>query len=142
MNIKCISTDITVFGSGLSYKSSVSDLITIGNVYETDGSFGDRYFKITCDYGKMISEFPTYIFEKTNEPVTENPNRDKEQQTLFDEQKKLIEERQQRQFQQLISDNMERFYNPENFQKIQEKRSKNRETLSKIFVGGLPYDNY
>jgi hypothetical protein len=142
MNVKCISTSITVFGCGQSYQSSVADYITVGNVYETTGSFHDRYFKILHDKGKATSEFPTYIFEETYEPVTININRDQEQEQLIVEEKRQIEKQLKDQEQQQISDNLERFYNPHNFQKIQENRFRTRKILSNIFVGGIPFDHY
>lgn len=46
------------------------------------------------------------------------------------------------QTQRRIADNMEQFYNPSGWRKTQARRLKIRGALQKVFVGGIPYDNY
>lgn len=138
MNVKCTSTTVTVCPPfGRSYDRSLSDLITIGNVYKVIEDQRGRY-RIMHDHGDQTSIFPEYLFEKTDEPVTENFNRDQEVEDAAEKQRQYILEQEQRR----INDNMERFYNPEGFRKTEAARARRRQAISSIFVGGLPYDDY
>lgn len=143
INVKCISTSVTVFSPGGGhYERSLSEYITIGNVYETTGVFGQQYFRIQHDHGRGSSEIPTYCFEATDEPVTINPNREREIQEQTNEARKQLKEQNLKREQQRISDNMERYYNPDGFRKIQAARARRRQIISDTFVGGLLYDDY
>jgi hypothetical protein len=143
MNVKCISTTVTVFPLfGTPYDRDLSEYITKGNVYETTGNFGQQYFHIRHDHGSISSEFPTYCFQATNDPVTSNPNREQEIKDAAERQRQLTIDSEKEKEQQRISDNMERYYNPKGFKKIQEQRARVQRTFSDVFVGGLPYDNY
>ena len=143
MNVKCTSTTVTVFPpSGGNYPRSVAEYITKGNVYEVDGSFHDQYFRIQHDHGDGWSEMPTYLFEATDEPVTVNPNRQKEIEDAAEKQRELIADQQESLRRQQIADEMDRFYDPDGFRRTQQQRARRRSAISNRFVGGLPYDNY
>lgn len=142
MNVKCTSTTVTVCPPyGSSYDRDLSYLITKGNVYEILEDMGGRY-RIMHDHGDQTSIFPSYLFDKTDEPITENHNREKEIKEADERHRQMIKKLEADQEQQRINDNMERFYNPEGFREIERKRAERRRILSNIFVGGLPYDNY
>ena len=119
MNIKCVSTVVTVFAPGRgSYESDVSYLITKGNVYQMSIS-RPGYYSINNN------EFPEYLFEIVDEPVT----------LKHDELVTNEKEREQKR----IQDNMDLYYCPEKYWKRQKQKERLVQKLSEVFVQGISY---
>lgn len=128
MNLKCISTLITIYAPGMGcYLSNVSYEITKGNVFPMSTNNRPGYYEING------SEFPNYLFELTDEPITviEKDNRDI--------QKERIAEREEQIRQESIRDNMDLYYSPEKYYARQRQKEKFIRGLSEVFVQGISY---
>jgi len=139
IRVKCVSTIISITGCGYSYESSVREYIAVGHVYEAEVVRSDHY-RILHDHGGISSEFPAYCFQVTDEPVTINPNRQKEIDVELERSRKMIEEQQRVTDAQRVTDNMDRYYNPTEFYAKQQIKAARTTVLQQCFVGGLSYE--
>jgi len=140
MNVKCVSNLITVFppGGGHYYPRVLS--ITVGNVYEViENDTDNYYYVIRHDHGSMQSSFPTYLFVPTTEPVTPNPEREKEIADELLKNKTEIERRDKALKDQSITDAMDGYYCPEKLRARETARKNLLSALSDTFVQGISY---
>jgi hypothetical protein len=135
MNLKCVSTYIYYINAPGGWDC---DYITVGNVYEIISERSGNY-EILHDHGNKTSEFPPYLFDPTEEPVTINPNREKEVQEATEKQKQLSKEREETQRQESIRDAMEKYYVPDAYYKRKSREERFRSAISEIFVQGISY---
>jgi len=128
MNLKCISTLITIYAPGMgTYQSNISYLITKGNVYPPATDNREGYYTINGQ------QFPTYLFELTTDPITPVPVVD------TDRDRKLIAERAEEIRSQSVRDAMDQYYNPEKFYARQRRKQDTINAISQHFVQGIPY---
>ncbi len=77
MRVKCKSDTVTVFPySGGHYLRTI-DEVTKGNVYEVISEVRRDYYEILPDEGFQTIELPDYMFKPTEEPITVNKDREK-----------------------------------------------------------------
>jgi len=138
-NFKCRDNTVMVFVAGGADFERTIEEITVGNVYEYEGSKYDQYYEILPDHGTRTIKVPNYCFLPTDEPVTPNPNREQEQREVDEAAQKQVDETIKEREQQRINDNMERYYNPDRFYKKQARRKRFTNAISEVFVQGMPY---
>ena len=128
MNLKCISTLITIYAPGMGdYQSDISYLITKSNVYPLSTN-REGYYIINNH------ELPSYLFELTNDPIT--PVLVVDTAAI---QRKLIAEREEQNRSQGVRDAMDQYYNPEKFYSRQRRKQDTINAISQHFVQGIPY---
>jgi hypothetical protein len=110
MNVKCTSDSVTVFPPGRGYYDRTINQVTIGNVYEVVEVVRQDYYEILPDEGLRTIELPSYMFYPTEELVTVNEDREKNEKKCQERFAAEREEEQKRQ-QQEISDALDRYYN-------------------------------
>jgi hypothetical protein len=138
--VKCKSDFVTVFPAGGGHYNRPIEEITVGNVYEVLEVVRQFYYIILPDEGNQTIELPDYMFRPTEEPVTVNRDREKNAMKKEAQRKANQKEEFARQQAQRISDNMDQFYNPEKFRKKQTLKKLRIDAISKVFVGGIPFD--
>lgn len=140
--VKCKFDFTWVFSySGGSYQRSLSEYITVGNVYEVIAVNRNGYYIMLPDHGTCTEELPDENFECTLGPVTPNPLREKEEADRVARQRQSIEDRETSQREQSITDAMDQYYNPKAYYAGQEAKETRVRALQQVFVCGLPYSN-
>lgn len=138
MNVKCVSTKCYVFPpGGGNYSSDLMYYFTIGHVYEVLETNSTHYY-LLHDHGDSKSWCPTYMFVPTNDPVTPNPNRQKEVKENLSQYLKDKEEQALRD----IANSLDEYYAPKKAIKRREHMEKTLKIIQDTFVQGIPYSNY
>ncbi len=137
--VKCRSDKVTVFPvTGGHYQQRIEE-VTIGNVYEVIRVVRDDYYEILPDEGFQTKVLPDYMFESTNEPVTINPDREKNEKKRQERLEKERKEREAQRIREEIQDRALAYYNPVAWYKKQKAKKRLSDALSQIFTSGLPY---
>jgi hypothetical protein len=137
--VKCKFDYTWVFPlSGGHYQRSLSEYITVGNVYEVTDIRGDNYVFLP-DHGTRTRELPYENFEPTNEPVTINPLRAQEETEKERKAKEYRDRLENDREQQAITDSLDQYYNPDKYRARQLAKQRTANVLSQIFTCGIPY---